>query len=442
MNSRFKLAVVTFSTLLVVLLLLGAVMGRNSGEEAYRHLSVYTEVLARIKSEYVEEPDIKSVTLGATNGMLEAIDPFASYLSAEQFKQYQKTFDTKKANVGLLLSRKFGYVGVVNVVPGSSAARSNLATGDMLESINGVATRDMPLAFAEVLLTGDAGSSVELSVLRLRKPEPQKITLTRAIQRYPSVTTKILPDGIGLVQLPAIDATHIKEVSSRLEQLQKEGAKKFVLDLRNSGLGRPDDGVALANLFLEKGLLAYVQGQKVKREDFQAESGKALFKSQPVVLITNRGTANAAEVAAAALLDNKRAEIVGERTYGDAAIRKPIPMEDGGAVILSVAKFYSPSGKAIQDTGVVPTVPVTDTEALAESEEDEQAAPAPEQKKEADDQLLKRAIEVLTQGKPAGPPSVSSSNNPAPVSKEVPKAPPGSAEPTPIITPQNKAPKN
>jgi Periplasmic protease len=160
MNSRFKFVVVTSSTILVVLLLLGAGLGRSaSPEDAYRHLAVYTEVLSRIKSEYVEEPDIKNVTLGAVNGLLESIDPYASYLNADQYKQYLKAQDTKKASVGLVLSKKFGYVGVVDSIPGTAAAKAGLNTGDMLESINGVATRDMPLAYAELLMNGEAGTT-------------------------------------------------------------------------------------------------------------------------------------------------------------------------------------------------------------------------------------------------------------------------------------------
>ena len=402
MNRRFKLYVVTFSTIVVAFLLLGAAMGRNgSNEDAYRHLGVYTEVISRIKSEYVEEPDIKSVTLGAMNGMLEAIDPFASYLTAEQFKQYQKNADPKKANVGMLLSRKFGYVGVVNVIPGSAAARAGLSTGDMLESINGVASRDMPLAYAEMLMQGEPGSSLELSILRLRKPEPQKLTLTRAVTRTPAITAKLLPDGIGLIQVPAVDGPHVKDVASHAEQLSRQGAKKYILDLRYSGLGKPEDGAALANLFLDKGLLTYTQGQKVTRQDFQADPSKAVFKTQPLVVLTNRGTASAAEVAAAALLDSKRAEVVGERSYGDAAIRRAVSLEDGSAVILSVAKFYSPSGKAIQDTGVTPTVLVSDSEQGTESEDDDATTPAPDKKENKEDLLLKRAIELLTTGKTA-----------------------------------------
>jgi carboxyl-terminal processing protease len=403
MNSRFKLVVVTSSTFLVVLLLLGAVIGRSaSPEEPYRQLSVYSEVLSRIKSEYVEEPDIKNVTLGAMNGLLESIDPFASYLSAEQYKQYLKSQDSKKAGVGLVLSRKFGYVGVVNVLPGSAAARAGLSTGDMLESIGGIATRDMPLAYAELLLQGEPGTTVDITALRVRKPEPQKITLARAAPKYPAVTSKMLPDGIGLVQIPAIEsAAKAKEVSTQIDGLLKQGAKKLILDLRNDGLGKAEDGVAVANLFLDKGLITYAQGQKVKRQDFNADPAKAVYKTQPIAIITNRGTASAAEVVAASLLDAKRAEVVGERTYGDAAIRRAVTMDDGAAVILSVAKYYSPSGKAIQDTGVTPSVLVTEAEPFIDTEEG-QDTPVPEQpRKDEDDLLLKKAIEVLTKGKQA-----------------------------------------
>src|SRR5689334_19106601 len=192
MNRRFKLVLVSFSTVLVVMLLLGAAMGRSaSPEDAYKHLAVYTEVLSRIKSEYVEEPDIKNVTLGAVNGMLEAIDPYASYLNADQYKQYQKAQESKSGTVGLVVSKKFGYVSVVDVLPNTAASKAALTTGDFIESINGVATRDMPLAYAEMLLDGAPGTSVEISVLRIRKPEPQKLTLTRTAVKYPAVTTKV-----------------------------------------------------------------------------------------------------------------------------------------------------------------------------------------------------------------------------------------------------------
>src|SRR6185295_12281791 len=144
MNSRAKFLVIVSSTFLVLLLLLGTVLGKGTTpDNPYRHLGVYTEVLSRIKSEYVEEPDLKSVTLGALNGLLESIDPFASYLNADQYKEYQKNIDAHKGDVGFILSKRFGYIAVVGTIPGSPAAKAGLTTGDILESIKGVATRDM-----------------------------------------------------------------------------------------------------------------------------------------------------------------------------------------------------------------------------------------------------------------------------------------------------------
>src|SRR3984885_9874678 len=215
MNSRIKYLVVTTSACLMVLLVLGGVLGRSaSTDRPYPQLGVYTEVLPRIKNEYVEEPDMKSVTLGALNGLLESIDPFASYLNADQYKDYLKNKDTTKAGVGMVLSKKFGYVGVVGVVPGSPAAKAGLVTNDMLETINGVATRDMPLAYASLLLEGEPGSSVELTVVRVRRPEPQKIKLVRANEAYPAVTQKLMADEVGYIQPETLASGKVKEVAA------------------------------------------------------------------------------------------------------------------------------------------------------------------------------------------------------------------------------------
>src|SRR5579872_3378199 len=186
MNSRTKFVVVLSSTCLVALLLFGGVVskgapadeGASSSDNVYKHLAVYSEVLSRIKSEYVEEPDMSSVTLGAMNGLLESIDPYASYLNAEQYKDYLKNYDTYRGDLGMVLAKKYGYVTVVSVVPGSPAAKAGLTTGDMIESIKGIATRDMPLAYANLLLRGEPGSTVEISVLQ-RRPDPHKLTLER-----------------------------------------------------------------------------------------------------------------------------------------------------------------------------------------------------------------------------------------------------------------------
>lgn len=396
MTHRFKFFIVSTSTALVALLLMGSMMGRSaSPQDAYKHLAVFTEVLSRIKSDYVEEPDLKGVTLGAVTGLLESIDPFASYLSAEQYKQYLQHREQKKnASVGLVLSKRFGYINIVDAIPGSPADKAGLGTGDMLETIKGIGTRDMPLAFAEVLLEGEAGSTIDVMVLRVRKPEPTKLTLTREVIAYPPVTAKLLPDSIGHLAIHTLESGKVKEVAAAVKSLERQGAKKLLLDLRHCAVGTPEDGFALANLFVDKGLLGYLQGQRVARQNFEAAPDKAITKL-PMVVLTNRGTASGAEVAAAALLETKRAETVGERTYGDAAQRKALSMEDGSAVIIAVAKYYGPNGKAIQDNQVVPTVAVADIEPPAADDEDETTPPPPKQE---GDPILKKGIEVLLNG--------------------------------------------
>jgi carboxyl-terminal processing protease len=432
MMKRFKVFVVSLSTCLVIVLLIGAHIGKSAStdDSSYRHMAVFTEVLHRIKSDYVEEPNLANVTLGALNGLLESIDPFASYLNADQYKQYLEHKNNVKGSVGLTLSKRFGYVGVVSTLPGSPAAKAGLATGDLIESIKGVATRDMPLAYAELLLEGAPGSTVDISILRMRHPEPQKITMTRVIIPFPPVSSRMLESQIGYIKPQTLTAGKAAEVATAVKGLEKEGAKGLVLDLRQCAIGVPQEGVAVANLFLDSGLMTYLEGQKIPRKDFNADRSTTVTHL-PLVVITNRGTADGAEIAATALLENKRAEVVGERSFGDAALRRAIKMDDGGAIILSVAKYYSADGKAIQDTGVVPSVPFVESEPFAATEEEEEAAPEQPEAKPAvpeQDNMLKKAIEVLTQGAPQAASNKSGQTKPLPS---------GPRSPENLLTPLN-----
>jgi carboxyl-terminal processing protease len=397
MNRRFQLGVVGFSTGLVALLLAGALHGGGAtADSPYTHIGVYGEVLSRIQSQYVEEPDMKAVTLGGITGMLEAIDPYASYLNADQYKQYLASRQKTQAGTGLLLSKRYGYMAIVDAVPGSPAANAGLTTNDIIESINNIATRDMPLAFAQILLQGDPGSTVEMSVLRTVRSDPQKITLTRAAVEVPPVSSRMITDqgdAIGLISTVTIDPARVREIAEKIADLDKQGAKRFILDLRHCATGSPEDGVALANLFMDKGLIGYSVGQKSPRQDFQAVASKEVTK-KPLVVLTNRATSGAAEVAAAALLESKRAEVVGERTYGDAAIRKAVTLDDGSAVILSVAKYYGPDGKSIQDNAVMPSTPQIEAEVAADIDIDSTDAPPPPPKN-GPDLILQKGEEVV-----------------------------------------------
>ena len=406
MNTRFKYSVVTLSTVLVGLLLIGALLGQSTDAGAtdpYRHLNVFTEVFAKIKSDYVEEPDMANVTLGAINGLLVSMDPFSSYLNADQYKAWLKSKETAKGGVGLVLSRKYGYeIGVVDAIEGSPADKAGLSTGDILEAINGISTRDMPLAYADVLLHGDPGTTLELTVLRMRRPEATPMKLTRAIVLPPALESRMVDTTTGLVAVRDLTTGKTAGVASAIRNLQRQGAKKLVLDIRHCAVSDPAEGVALANLFMDEGAIGSLEGQRVPKQSFTADPASTVWKG-PLVVLTNRGSAGAAEIAATALLDSKRAEVVGERTYGDAALRRPVMTEDGGAVLLAVAKYYGPSGKAIQDTSVTPGHVVTETEPdtpdteLEAGAPDMPNAPKPPQAapKPSEDVILKKALEVL-----------------------------------------------
>lgn len=396
MFNRAKFAIVLASTFLTALLVIGAVMGDSSSDGAYRQLSVYTEVLSRIKSDYVEEPDIKQVTRGALQGLLESLDPYSSYLTAEQYKEYEKR-KAVQGGLGLVLFKRFGYVFILTALPGSPGAGAGLVTGDWLEAVDGKAARDLPLPIIQSMLNGPVGSTAGLVVRRSRRSEePQELTLTRAAVPMPPVLHKLLADKVGYVDVNALTSGKGSEVARAVRDLQTQGAERLVLDLRNNAVGDQQEGLQVANLFIDNGLLAYLQGQKFPRKDFNADPRQAVSKL-PLVVITNRATAGAAELVAAAIVDRQRGQVVGEKTYGLGAVQKTLPMEDGAAIILSVAKFYRPSGKAIQDGGVNPTLQVTESD--VDLGPDEENAPLPEQqpteKTRQEDELLKKAIEVV-----------------------------------------------
>jgi len=411
MSNRFKILIVSLSLAMVLLLLAGAALGKNKqdGKGAYPHISVFTEVLSRIKGEYVEEPELSSVTNGALTGMLEAVDPYASYLNADQFFEYEKFKDGSGNVAGVHLSRRFGMIGIVGVVPGSAADLAGLGTGDVIESINDISTRDMPVAYADILLKGARGNEVKLAVIRLGKSSSEEVKVSLSRLSVPPVFTKLIDGKFGYVRPEVMTTGRSEMVAKAVRALANEGATHFILDLRNASVGDDQEGVKLADLFLDSGEMAWVEGQKMPKKTFTAVPDNTVTKA-PLVVLTNRGTANGAEIAAAILLTAKRAEIVGDRTYGDAGARSVVNLDDGSALILTLGKYYTSAAKeAIQDRGVVPTVPMSDyLRDTPESEEEEEEAaaafditefrrnrPTPEV-----DKMVKKAIDVLINGVP------------------------------------------
>lgn len=398
MKIKAAILVTSFAVLLFVVVgSMGGVHASSSTDGSYRQLQVYSEVLSRVRTEYVEEPNIPKVTDGALHGLLESLDSNSSYMSADAYKAYKNHKAEAKGGIGAVVSKRFGYAAVVAVLPGSPAEKAGIEQTDIFESIEGVSTREMSLPEIRSLLAGTPGSTLNVAVVRARKAEPQKVVITRDIVNLPATSDKMLDESIGYVKVEALPKGRTQEIATRIKSLEKSGAKKILIDLRNCAEGEESEGVSVANLFLNHGTITYLQGQKYPREAFNADPAKAIT-ALPVAVLVNRGTSGAAEIVAAAILENARGDVVGDKTFGDGSVQKTIDLPDGGALILSVAKYYSPSGKAIQDAAITPNVVVADVADDVVSPDDEDGTAAPDQeakpKNTVDDQLNK-AIEVL-----------------------------------------------
>ena len=400
MSMKIKAAILVCSAAVLVFMVVGGLDGvrASSNEGAYRQLQVYSEVLSRVRSEYVEEPNIPAVTDGALHGLLESLDPNSSYLSPAEYKDYKSHKTEAKGDIGAAISKRFGYAAVVSVVPGGPADKAGLQATDILEAIEGKSSRELSLAEIRNMISGQPGSNVTVEVVRSRRAEPQKMVITRDIVSIPPVTDKVMEDGIGYIQADAFTKGKSQEIAGKIKALQKAGAKKLILDLRNCALGEESEGIATANLFLNHGTITYLQGQKYPREAFNADPAKDIT-NLPVAVLVNKGTAGPAEVVAAAVLENARGDVVGDKTFGDGSVQKTIEMPDGSALILSVAKYYTPSGKAIQDTAITPNILVADVDDDgALPDEDQETAPPDDTKKQVapqQDEQLQKAIQVL-----------------------------------------------
>ena len=356
-----KILLLVVSVVLVLTVFLGVnSSGVSAASEpqdgAYRQINVYSEVLRHIQTDYVEEPNINAVTNGALRGLLESLDADSSYLTPEDYKVY-KAAKSGKAQVGINVSKRYGYATVVSVVPGSPADKANLNDGDIIEAVGGQDTRDISLAMIQLLLEGQPGTELTVSVVRPRKATPEKISMTRVASVLPPVTETMYENSSILYLKPGVlDHEHVQQVEAKLKAMPKAGNKKVLLDLRDVAAGDMTEATRLANFFLKTGTIAMLEGQKVEKQTFTADASKSINATSPVVVLVNRGTAGPGELVAAALLDNKRADLVGEKTFGEGAQQKTFELPDGAALILSVAKYESPSGKKIQDEGVTPGV--------------------------------------------------------------------------------------
>jgi carboxyl-terminal processing protease len=410
-SSKILLLAVSVAFVLTVILgvhtsgVSAATLGGGQDAGAFAEMQVYSEVLHHIQFDYVTDPNIPAVTNGALRGLLESLDADSSYLTPADYKAYKldKQKDAGKAQVGIVVSKRYGYATVVSVVPGSPADKAGLVDSDILEAVNGQDTRDLSLAVIQLMLNGQPGSEVSVSVVRPRKTVPDKLTMTRTMVQEPAASDTLYENATILYLKPVIlDKEHVNAIEAKLKAADKTGAKKVLLDLRDVSAGDMAEATRLANFFLKSGTIATLEGQTVEKQTFTADPSKAIDPATAMVVLVNRGTAGPGELVAAALQDDKRAQLVGEHTFGEGAQQKLFELPDGAALILSVAKYGEPSGKKLQDDGVLPTVLVAgniDDQGAGEDEGDgtttsTTTTPPVKPAVQVDDQLTK-ALDLL-----------------------------------------------
>jgi carboxyl-terminal processing protease len=393
MSKRVRVLITAASSVLVLYIVVGGLMGesKSTSEQTYRDLGVYSEVLSRIKSDYVTEPDLAKVTGGAIRGLLEALDPYSTYFTPAEYKDYLAHPDPGPASVGLYVSKKFGFATVVSVLPGSPADKAGIKANYLVDRVAGISAREISVVQIDRMLAGQPNTQVDVTIVDEDRGEPKKITLTREVLSNTPVVSKMFDATNGYIRVATFSPGTADQVSQKVKELTGQGAAKIVLDLRNCAGGRVDEAVKTASLFIQKGLIAYTYGQRSPRQDINANPAGTVF-NMPVAVLINRSTAGPAEIVADAILCDKRGQVVGVPSFGEGVVQKDIPVGDGSGLLLSVAKYYGPDGRAIEDNGVTPSVMAMEQ---APGGDQTGAPPQTPQFGEKGDSQLEKAIEVL-----------------------------------------------
>lgn len=425
MSLRGKLWILFISAAIAVYALIGGLpltgqllttRAQQPINDAGAQIRILESVLQHIQNDYVDEPDLAKVRSGALRGLVGGLDPYSSYLTPEQVSAYTNGAAGKEVGIGVEFSQVSLYLYVVSVVKGSTADKAGLKAGDVIEYIGTKATRDISLYDARQMILGEPGTEVEIRVLRSGQ-KPVNLKIKREAYKIPSVESKV-ENGVGIVTVYSLDKGEADDVRAAVEKLSGENVNKIVLDIRGVATGDLEEAAKVSNLFIGSGELAKVVGRDGKiLRTYAADPSKQVFKGN-LAVVMDLGTAGAGESIAAAVIESKRGEVVGERSFGAGTEQKLFTLRGGDGLLLTVARWASPSGTPFlgddrTSTGVKPTIEVKrpetpqpiEVEELIDQQEkeltDPQAAPSPTPKTEpvkpqTEDIQLKKAIEVVS----------------------------------------------
>jgi carboxyl-terminal processing protease len=420
MSFRGKLSVMMISAAVGLYAVVGGILSpwtraQQPINDAGAQIRIFESVLQHIQNDYVDEPNLEKVRFGALRGLVGGLDPYSSYLTPQQVADFNASKNSKKVGIGAEFSQVSLYLYVVSVIKDSDADRAGLKAGDVIEYIEQKATRDISLYDAKQMIYGQPGTSVNLRVLRAGS-KPLTLKVTRGDYKIPNPESRVEAGKIGVIKVYSLETGEANQVKAQIQNLQKQGVQKIVLDLRGVATGSIDEAVGVANLFINSGDLATIVGKDNKvTKTFAADPAKAVFDGK-IAAIIDLGTAGPGEVVASAILDRKRGEVVGERSFGAGTEQQLFTLRGGDGLLLTTAKWASPSGVPFlgddrATMGIKPSVEVkrpdtpeaVEVEDLIDQQEEQKQNPqptptpaaTPEPKKVVEDLQLKKAIELL-----------------------------------------------
>ena len=335
-------------------------------EERYTELQNFSKILNLVQQYYVEPVETKKLVQGAIKGMLKELDPHTNYMPPDIFKDFESETSGEFGGIGIEISIQNGILTIISPIEDTPAWKAGIKPGDKVVEINGQSTKGFSLVEASALLKGKKGESVTLSVVRENVDKPIDITIVRGNVKIKSVKMTTLDEGYAYIRITSFIESTSKELESALAEFSAKNKNKIdgiLIDLRKNPGGLLDQAIKVSDLFLKEGTIVSTIGRDPKTKEINKASGRAPYPDVPIVILVNEFSASASEIVSGALQDNKRAIIVGDRTFGKGSVQSVIKLGDGSGLKLTVARYYTPSGVSIQSEGITPDIEIEDIDA-------------------------------------------------------------------------------
>ena len=335
--------------------------GYSSEANIYKKIDLFGEVLEKINKEYVDEIDQSESMDSAINGLLQSLDPYSAYMSPEIFNEMQTETSGEFGGLGIEVSMESGVVKVISPIDDTPASRAGIKAGDYIVKIDDIQVQGKSLSEAVDLMRGPVGSDIELTIRRRGEKKALTFTIVREIIQIKSVKADLLNENIGYIRLTSFNENSSKQIKNEIEKFEKnKNIKSYILDLRNNPGGLLSQAIRISDYFLDNGEIVSTKSRKAsENRKWFAQKGD-LTNGKTLLVLINYGSASASEIVAGALKDHKRAILIGESSYGKGSVQSIIPLKNDGAIRLTVAKYYLPSGKSISEVGVTPDIEINE----------------------------------------------------------------------------------